>query len=113
QGQARMPQGAALFAGACAGCHSTAAPMIATGGRPSLALSTAVAGDRPDNLIQIVLNGVPWKEPHPATFMPPFAATLTDEQIADIANYIRADIAHRPAWKDVGQRVTAIRKENP
>ncbi|MRW92908.1 c-type cytochrome [Duganella sp. FT80W] len=108
----RVRQGAALFAGACAGCHSPEAPMMSMGGRPSLGLSSAVTSDRPDNLIQIVLNGVPWKDSHHSTFMPPFAASLSDAQIALIAAYVRADIGQRAAWKDVDQRVAAIRKEN-
>jgi len=104
--------GATLFMGACAGCHSVGAPMMTAGGRPSLALSTAVTADRPDNLIQIVLNGVPWSHPQQATFMPPFSATLSDAQIAGIANYLRSDIAKRPAWNGVEQRAAKIRKEN-
>ncbi|HEX5342948.1 MAG TPA: cytochrome c [Duganella sp.] len=109
---AQLKAGAALFAGACAGCHSAAAPMMSVGGRPSLALSTAVNSDKPDNLIQIILQGVPWKDAHHATFMPPFAASLTDAQIASLAAYLRTDLAKREAWKQVDQRVSAIRKEN-
>jgi mono/diheme cytochrome c family protein len=110
--KSQLSAGAVLFAGACAGCHGAAAPMMTAGGRPSLALSTAVNSDKPDNLIQIILQGVPWKEAHHATFMPPFAASLTDAQIASIAAYVRADIAQRPTWQQVDQRVSAIRKEN-
>ncbi|MBV7534179.1 cytochrome c [Duganella sp. sic0402] len=109
---ARVAQGATLFAGACASCHGATAPMMAAGGRPSLALSTAVNSERADNLIQIVLNGVPWSHAQQSTFMPPFAATLTDAQIASIAAYVRADIGKRPAWNSVEQRVNDIRKEN-
>jgi mono/diheme cytochrome c family protein len=109
---ARLQQGAVLFAGACAGCHGAAAPMMSSGGRPSLALSSAVTGEQPDNLIQIVLNGVPWSHPQQSTFMPSFAASLTDAQIASIAAYVRADIGRRPAWANVEQRSTEIRKEN-
>ncbi|MYM65725.1 c-type cytochrome [Pseudoduganella sp. FT55W] len=110
--QARISRGAALFSGACAGCHSSEAPMMAVAGRPSLALSSAVASDRPDNVIQVMLNGLPFKDSAHATFMPPFAASLTDTQIADIAAYIRADIGKRAAWQDVDRRVRTIRKEN-
>lgn len=104
--------GRQLFAGACAGCHSTAAPMMAAGGRPSLALSSAVVGDRPDNLIQTVLGGLPWTHMGQDTYMPPFAGTLTDAQIASIAAYVRADIGKRAPWPDVRARVTKLRKEN-
>ncbi|NYE60673.1 mono/diheme cytochrome c family protein [Duganella sp. 1224] len=109
---AMVQQGAALFAGACAGCHSAEAPMMSTRGRPSLALSSAVTGERPDNLIQVVLNGIPWSHTGQSTFMPPFAAALTDQQIASIAAYVRADIGKRPAWPEVERRVNKIRKEN-
>jgi mono/diheme cytochrome c family protein len=109
---AAIAQGRQLFSGACAGCHGAAAPMMAAGGRPSLALSSAVAGDRPDNLIQTVLTGLPWDHMGQSTYMPPFAATLTDAQIASIAAYVRADIGKRPPWRNVEQRVTRIRKEN-
>ncbi|MET0319409.1 MAG: cytochrome c [Duganella sp.] len=109
---AAISQGRQLFAGACAGCHGAAAPMMAAGGRPSLALSGAVTGARPDNLIQTVLNGLPWTHTGQSSYMPPFAGTLTDAQIASIAAYVRADIGKRPPWPDVGQRVTRIRKEN-
>jgi mono/diheme cytochrome c family protein len=59
-----------------------------------------------------MLQGVPWKDAHHGTFMPPFAASLTDAQIASIAAYVRADLGKRPAWQQVDQRVSAIRKEN-
>lgn len=109
---ARVTEGARLFAGACASCHGTAAPMMAAGGRPSLSLSSAVNSERPDNLIQIVLNGVPWSHAQQTTFMPPFAASLTDAQIASIAAYVRADIGKRPAWSGVEKRAADIRQEN-
>ncbi|OFA09287.1 c-type cytochrome [Duganella phyllosphaerae] len=114
--------GRTLFAGACAGCHTGAAPMMAAGSRPSLALSSAVAGPKPDNLIQTILNGLPWTHTGQSSYMPPFAGTLTDAQVASIAMYVRAEIGQRAPWQDdkqrpldargIEQRVTAIRKEN-
>jgi mono/diheme cytochrome c family protein len=109
---AQALQGRALFNGACASCHGAAAPMMAAGGRPPLSLSSAVAGASPDNLIQTMLNGIPWTHPQPATFMPAFAASLNDAQIASIAAYLRADVGHRPAWSGLEKRVADIRKEN-
>jgi len=109
---AQVLQGRVLFDGACAGCHGAAAPMMAAGGRPPLGLSGAVAGASPDNLIQTMLNGIPWTHPQPATFMPAFAASLNDAQIASIAAYLRADAGRRPAWTGLEKRVADIRKEN-
>jgi len=111
-GGALATKGAALFAGACASCHGVGAAMMSAGGRPSLAFSTAVSSDRPDNLIQIVLNGVPWAHTGQTTFMPPFSASLTDAQIAAVAAYVRSDIGRRPAWNNVERRTADIRKEN-
>nr|GEU28220.1 hypothetical protein [Tanacetum cinerariifolium] len=73
---AAISQGRQLFAGACAGCHGAAAPMMAAGGRPSLALSGAVTGARPDNLIQTVLNGLPWTHTGHARPGPTWASAL-------------------------------------
>ncbi len=109
---AEVLQGRVLFNGACASCHGAAAPMMAAGGRPPLGLSSAVASDSPDSLIQTMLNGVPWAHPQPSTFMPPFAASLNDAQIASIAAYLRADIGQRAAWPNLTNRVADIRKEN-
>lgn len=107
-----LKAGAQLFAAACASCHATGAPMMEAGNRPSLALSSAVMGDRPDNLIQLVLGGVPWSEPRPSVFMPPFGAIFTDEQIASIAAFVRSDLAHRPAWPAVATRAAKLRHES-
>lgn len=110
-GKQLPPQGAALFAAACASCHGAAAPMSVTLQRPSLALSHAVSGDTPVNLIQTVLGGVPWAIPHSGIYMPPFADVLSDEQIASIAQYVRVDIGKRPPWPNLPKTVAHARKE--
>jgi len=102
--------GARLFAAACAGCHTDTAPMMRIGGRPGLALSSAVLGGKPDNFVQTVLHGVPW-EAASAVYMPPFADVLSDEQVGQLAAYIRTDIAARPAWSDVAKTSAKLRKE--
>ncbi|MFS2021818.1 c-type cytochrome, partial [Massilia sp. CT11-108] len=57
--------GAALFAAACAGCHTPSAPMMRLGGRPGLDRSSAVLGDDASNFILTVLHGIPWERPAP------------------------------------------------
>jgi mono/diheme cytochrome c family protein len=104
-------QGAQLFAAACAACHGAAAPMIRLAGRPGLALSSALQRDRPDNFIQTVLQGVPW-ESGSRVYMPPYADTLNDAQIAQLAAYVRTGVANRPAWDDVARTSAKLRKEN-
>jgi mono/diheme cytochrome c family protein len=107
---AAHPLGAQLYAGACATCHDAGAAMMREG-RPSLALGTPLHEDDPRDTLQIVLQGL--QPPVGATgpFMPSFAASFTDGQLAEIAAYLRARYSSRPAWKDLPHAVAAARKE--
>lgn len=113
------PQAARLFAAACAGCHAAPAPMMRIDGRPGLARSSAVLGERPDNFVQTVLHGIPWapqlsaqSSAQSSVYMPPFAATLTDEQVGQLAAYVRTGLAAQPAWRDVAATSAKLRKES-
>lgn len=84
--QASIANGAKVYAANCAGCHNTngagRAPLI-----PNLAGNDAVMATTPTNVIGAVLNGLgPW---HVGLAMPQFATTMTDQQIADVTNYVR------------------------
>jgi len=98
-----------LFAGACGGCHAADAPMTRNGA-PSLALSTAVNAPTPQNVIQIMLNGIPWREGKPAPYMPAFGAALTDAQVADLATYLRKTYSNQPAWAIAPADVAKMRE---
>lgn len=72
--------------------------MSVDGDRPSLSLGTAVNADSPRNLVRVMLDGIDWDSGAPARvthFMPPFATTFTDAQIADLARYTRARFSAR------------------
>jgi len=78
--------GAKVYASNCAGCHGANGagrpPLI-----PNLAGNDAVMASVPTNVIGAVLSGLPpWRI---ALAMPSFAAGLSDQQIADVANYVR------------------------
>lgn len=109
---ARLKLGGTLFAGACAGCHSASAPMMAAGQRPALALSSALTGDSPDNFIQTVLYGLALQHPPSSSYMPAFDVVLTDPQVANLAAYLRVESAQKLLWKDIDQRIARIRKEH-
>ncbi len=83
---ASIASGAALYASNCAGCHngdgSGRGPII-----PNLVGNDAVMASVPTNVIGALLNGLPPWKVGPA--MPSFATRLSDQQIADIANYVR------------------------
>jgi mono/diheme cytochrome c family protein len=108
----RLNDGAALFASTCASCHGAAAPMMAIGGRPPLADSTVVNAPSPRNAINLVLRGIPLSATGPSHYMPSFAHTLNDTQIADVLAYMRTRVAQQPAWSALDGDVAKIRKEN-
>jgi len=102
-------QGAPLFAAACASCHAPSAPMTTLANRPSLARSSAVLGPNATNFVQTVLTGIPAERGSPV-YMPPFADTFTDAQIAELAAYVRGT-ANQTAWPDVAATSATQRKE--
>ena len=109
---AALANGATLFNAACASCHSTVAPMTTHGERPSLAQGTAVNADSPRNAVRMILDGIDWHGSAAAHFMPPFAQTFTDAQIADVANYTRARFSAHGPWPDLDAAAVArIKKE--
>ena len=105
--------GAVLFAAACASCHGENAPMSIDGDRPSLSLGTAVNADSPRNLVRVMLEGIDWDGSATTHFMPPFATTFTDAQIADLANYTRARFSAQAPWPALDAHAVArLRKES-
>ncbi|WP_425572690.1 cytochrome c [Paraburkholderia heleia] len=106
--------GATLFAAACASCHGEGAAMSIDGHRPSLSLSTAVNAESPRNMVRIMLDGIAWHESEAGSFMPPFAGTFTDTQIAELANYTRARFSALGPWSSLDAKAVArLRKESP
>jgi mono/diheme cytochrome c family protein len=104
------PVGAALFAGACAGCHGAGAPMTAQG-RPSLSLATPVNASDPRDAIQVVLQGLRPEKGKPGLYMPALGDAFTDSQVADLIGYVRVRYSDKPAWVDLEPAVAKARKE--
>jgi mono/diheme cytochrome c family protein len=98
-----------VFTGACGGCHAPDAPMTRNGA-PSLALSSAVTAQTPRGVIQIILHGIPWRDGQPAPYMPSFAAALTDDQVADLAAWLRRTYSDKPAWTGLRAEVAKLRE---
>ncbi len=107
--RAAATDGAQIFAGACAGCHG-ALPAAPTTQPVALGLTTSLNAPDPRNAIHIILEGF-WPESgEKGALMPGFAAELTDKQVAALVDYLRARFTDRPAWRDVPERVAAIRR---
>jgi mono/diheme cytochrome c family protein len=95
----------------CASCHATHAPMTTFGGRPSLALSTAVNAQNPRDTLRLILNGIPAERGTRGAFMPGFADTFSNAQIADLAAFVRASFSSQTAWTLDEADVEKLRKE--
>lgn len=104
-------EGRAIYAAACATCHEAGRPLPFGG--MSLALSTGITGPSPENLLNVVLNGLPASAGERAPIMPGFRSVLDDAQVAALAQYLRADFAPgRPGWDDVPGQVRAARERD-
>ena len=108
------PAGARIFEGACTACHAEGTPLA------SLALNTNLHGDRPDNLLQTILNGAeaPAALAHRAApehmevmSMPAFRESLSDRQIADLAAYLRSRFApDKTPWRNLRDAAAKVRE---
>jgi mono/diheme cytochrome c family protein len=88
--------------------------MQALGERPSLSQSTAVNADSPRNAVRIMLDGIGWQGSEAAHYMPAFATLFTDAQIADIANYMRAQYSPQEPWPGLDEAAVAhLRGDSP
>ena len=86
-------QGAALYFDHCSGCHQANGRGI-SGVFPQLAGNGVVLASDPANIFKVVLGGIPALGKY--TAMPSFASHLDDQQIADIANYVRTSWGSKP-----------------
>ena len=110
----RSGNGEKLFGAACASCHGEGAGTSSGSDHPSLSLGTAVNADSPRNMVRIMLGGIDWEGSAATRFMPPFAQTFTDAQIAELANYTRTRFTARGPWPSLdADTVARLRKESP
>ena len=100
--------GRALYAAACAGCHDGSRPLPYGG--LNLHLSTAVNGPNPDNIINVVLHGLPPAPGERSAIMPGYAGVISDAQLADLLAYMRAAFSDKPPWPDLPVSVARQRE---
>jgi nicotinate dehydrogenase subunit B len=107
---ALLGTGQRLFEGACSACHHEGdGPRLLGVNRP-LALNSNLHGDRPDNLVRVILEGVREPAGRDIGFMPSFRHALSDEQVVDLAGYMRSRFApDKPAWSDLPGTIARVR----
>jgi mono/diheme cytochrome c family protein len=102
--------GATLYLDYCAGCHQA-------GGRgmpgvfPPLAGNGVVLASDPADILKVVLGGVPAQGKYVP--MPPFASQLNDQQIADLANYVRSSWGNAAPPNTSAAMVAKLRRPVP
>lgn len=102
--------GERLYQSACAVCHQSDQGIAQFGVKPSLALNTNLHSKLPDNVIQVLLQGMPAPPNSELGAMPAYADTLDDRQIAQLTQYLRARFApDQAAWQDLENTVARLR----
>jgi mono/diheme cytochrome c family protein len=101
--------GASLYLDHCAGCHQA-------GGRgmpgifPPLAGNGMVLASDPADILKVVLHGIPPQGKYVP--MPAFASLLSDQQVADLANYVRTSWGNAAAPNTTAAMATRIRTQS-
>jgi nicotinate dehydrogenase subunit B len=99
-----------LFTTACGACHHDGSGPQLLGQNIALALNTNLHGERPDNLLRVILDGIREPATRGIGFMPAFRDSLDDTQLAQLAAYMRQRFApDKPAWQDVPAVAARIR----
>ena len=99
-----------LFNGACAACHHDGDGPKLLGVNTPLALNTNLHSDRPDNLLQVIVNGIREPAAPGIGFMPAFGHALSDGQITELAGYMRQRYAPgKAAWSDLPAALARVR----
>ena len=101
--------GASLYIDNCSGCHQSSGRGI-TGVIPPLAGNPAVIATQPNNIIKVMIRGIQRRDGYIA--MPSFASKLNDEEIMEIANYVRSNWGN-VANPDVTKALVESIRKNP
>ena len=105
-------EAARMFSSGCAACHHSGDGPKPYGVRPELWLSTTLYLDKPDNVINAVLDGVQNPAHSDLGYMAPFRYSYSDKQIAELVNYMRIEFAGKEPWQDLEKTVARIREDS-
>jgi mono/diheme cytochrome c family protein len=102
-----LQRGGKLYSENCAECHQSNGEGI-HGAVPPMADNPAVIAKSPTDIIGAIVKGVPPRGGMGG--MPSFAGALSDQEIADIANYVRTSWGNRATPDTTANLVAAWRK---
>jgi nicotinate dehydrogenase subunit B len=102
--------GRRMFEAACAVCHAESGGVGHFGVRPLMGLNTSVSQASPDNLLRVLMHGIEQPATEGLGYMPGFKDSFDDQQMAELAGYIRARYAPgEPAWRDLAAAASRVR----
>jgi nicotinate dehydrogenase subunit B len=108
--QVSLSNGERVFKGACMACHSDGLGPKLFGVSPSMAVNSNVHSDLPDNLLRVILHGIPAPATRELGYMPGFKDSLSNRQVADLAAYLRQRFAaQKPAWEGLVAKSAQVR----
>jgi len=90
-------RGKAVYAGACGDCHDRGRGV--EGGALPLQLAIGLTIPTSANLARIIHEGIVPPDGEAGPWMPACSGALTEEQLADLLDYLRAMVG-KPAWQD-------------
>ena len=102
-----LKAGATLYVDNCSGCHQAQGTGM-PGVFPPLAGNGAVIAAEPNDILKVVLFGIPAQNGYIA--MPAFGGQLSDQQVADLANYVRNSWGNQASANASAADVAALRK---
>jgi len=106
----RHVNGERIYQNACAVCHEAGSGPTLFGIKPLLELNTNLHAATPDNLVQIILNGIQTPADDALGYMPGFRHSLDDRQVADLLGYLRTRFApEEKAWPDDTTTIRRLR----
>jgi mono/diheme cytochrome c family protein len=91
---ASADRGAAIYAATCSTCHD--AKRALPYGALNLRLSTAVNAANPQNIVNVVMFGLPQAEGRASAVMPAFGSVLSDPDIVALLRFMRRSFGGNP-----------------
>jgi len=102
--EASADRGAIIYGAACSSCHDSG--RLPPFGGIDFHKSTAINSDSPQNVINMVLYGLPAAEGRTGAVMPGFAGTLNQDDMVALLGYLRTTYAQgKPAWANAASLV--------
>ncbi|WP_227368558.1 c-type cytochrome [Halomonas sp. M20] len=97
-----------LWVGSCAKCHESTAEVGPSKALP-LSFSGAVRQSSPANAVRTIVNGIDAYRDMGGAYMPGFADILSNDEVAELAQYIRRRYSNEAEWSELEDVISTAR----